>query len=112
LKVAPFPDILLDIKQEDFMGSPSQARAVNNYRKRLSKRDMARFEVLALKKDRELIREVARKLAESTPEADEMRQSISKKTNRKGSLLEVLRSWPLAELNLKRPFVRGRKIDL
>ena len=94
------------------MGSTSQARAVQNYRKRLSKRGLVRFEVLALKKDRELIREVARKLAESTVEADEMRQSITEKTSRKGSLLELLRSWPLADLNLKRPFVRGRKIDL
>ena len=98
------------------MGSPSQARAVNNYRKRLSKRGMARFEVLALKKDRELIREVARKLAESTPEAEKMRasmlQTIAKKSSTKGGILKILRTWPLAELDLTRPFEEGRKIDL
>ena len=98
------------------MGNSAQARAVDNYRKRLTKRGMARFEVLGLKKDRELIREVARKLAESTPEADQIRTSIrqttSEKASRKGSLLEVLRTWPLAELNLKRPYTTGRKIDL
>jgi 3-hydroxyisobutyrate dehydrogenase-like beta-hydroxyacid dehydrogenase len=98
------------------MGSSSQARAVNNYRKRLSKRGMARFEVLALKKDRELIREVARKLTESTPEAEKMRasmrQTIAEKSGTKGGILEILRSWPLAELNLTRPFEEGRKIDL
>jgi hypothetical protein len=98
------------------MGSPSQARAVENYRKRLSKRGMARFEVLALKKDRELIREVARKLAESTLEAEKMRasmrQTISEKSSTKGSILAILRSWPLAELDLTRPFEEGRKIDL
>jgi 3-hydroxyisobutyrate dehydrogenase-like beta-hydroxyacid dehydrogenase len=98
------------------MGSPSQARAMENYRKRLAKRGMARFEVLGLKKDLELIRHVARKLAEATPEAEKMRasmrQSISEKSSTKGDLLETLRSWPLAELNLTRRFEEGRKIDL
>jgi len=98
------------------MGSTAQARAVDNYRRRLSKRGMVRFEVLGLKKDRELVRALASKLAEKTAEADEMRasmhQSISAKKNRKGGLLEVLRTWPLAELDLKRPFETGRKIDL
>jgi 3-hydroxyisobutyrate dehydrogenase-like beta-hydroxyacid dehydrogenase len=98
------------------MGSAAQTRAIENYRKRLSKRGMARFEVVGLKKDRELIREVARKLAESTPEAEKMRasmlQTISVKASTKGGLLEILRSWPLAELNLTRPFETGRKIDL
>ena len=98
------------------MGSAAQTRAIENYRKRLSKRGMARFEVVGLKKDRELIREVARKLTESTPEAEKMRasmrQTIAEKSGTKGGILEILRSWPLAELNLTRPFETGRKIDL
>jgi len=100
------------------MGSTAQARAVTNYRKRLSRRGMARFEVLGLKKDRALIREVARKLAESTPEAEKMRvsisQSITEKFSGKGGILAWLRSSPLvgADLNLTRPFTTGRKIDL
>jgi 3-hydroxyisobutyrate dehydrogenase-like beta-hydroxyacid dehydrogenase len=98
------------------MGSPSQARAMENYRKRLAKRGMARFEVLGLKKDRELIRQVARKLAEATPEAEKvrtsMRQAVSERSGTGGDLLEILRSWPLAELNLTRRFEEGRKIDL
>ena len=65
---------------------------------------------------KELIREVARKLAESTPEAEKMRasmrQTVSEKANTKGGIVEILRSWPLAELNLTRPFEEGRKIDL
>jgi hypothetical protein len=36
----------------------------------------------------------------------------ARKTEGKGGILEILRSWPLAELNLKRPRVRPRKIDL
>lgn len=100
------------------MGSPAQTRAIENYRKRLSKRGMARFEVLGLKSDKDLIRTLARKLAENTPEADEirtsMRQTIAEKSSTKGGILAWLRSSPLvgADLNLKRPFTRGRKIDL
>ena len=100
------------------MGGTAQARAVDSYRKRLNKRGMARFEVLALKKDRELVRAVARKLAENGPEAEKMRatmrQTISEKASTKGGVLAWLRSSPLvgADLNLTRPFTTGRKIDL
>jgi hypothetical protein len=98
------------------MGSSSQARAIENYRKRLSKRGMARFEVLALKRDRDLVRAVARRLAENTPQAEEMRaslqQSASLEPRRKGGVLAALRLWPIADLDLTRPFEEGRKIDL
>jgi hypothetical protein len=98
------------------VGTASQARAVKNYRKRLRKRGLARFEVLGLEKDRDLVRAVARRLAEDSPEAEEMRTSIrhkiSEKPTHKENILEVLRSWPLAELNLTRPFEKGRKIEL
>jgi hypothetical protein len=49
------------------MGSTSQTRALKNYRKRLYQRGMARFEVLGLSTDRELIRSLARRLAENSP---------------------------------------------
>jgi hypothetical protein len=100
------------------MGSAAQTRAIENYRKRLSKRGMARFEVVGLKSDQELIRSIARRLADDTPEADEMRasmrQTITEKSSTKGGILAWLRSSPLvgADLNLKRPFTTGRKIDL
>jgi len=98
------------------MGSTAQARAVENYRKRLRKRGLTRFEVLGLRKDRELVRAVARRLAEDTSEADEMRASIhkgiSEKTGKKGGVLAALRQWPIADLDLARPFEEGRKIDL
>ncbi len=100
------------------MGSTAQARAVNNYRKRLNRRGMARFEVLGLKKDRELVRAVARRLAGNGPEAEELRASVREKiapdTRKKGGIYEALRRSPLvgANLNLKRPFVKPRKIDL
>ena len=98
------------------MSSPSQARAVQDYRKRLSQRGMARFEVVVLEKDRELVRAVARRLAENTREAEEMRaamkQEVSGAQSKKSSILSLLQSWPLAELDLTRPFEEGRKIDL
>ena len=98
------------------MGSTSQARAVENYRKRLSRRGMARFEVMGLPMDRELVRAFARRLAENTPEAAEiratMREKIAPDTRKKGGVYEALRRWPIADLNLKRPFVKPRKIDL
>ncbi len=52
------------------MGSAAQTRALKNYRKRLGKRGMARFEVLGLDGDRELVRTLARRLAENGAEAE------------------------------------------
>ena len=100
------------------MGSTAQARALENYRKRLSKRGLARFEVLGLKSDRELIRTVARKLSENNPEAAEIRASVLRKiapiSRKKGGILAALRRSPLVgiDLGLERPFIEGRKIDL
>src|ERR1035437_3114267 len=55
---------------EDFaMSDTSQERVLNNYRKRLKQRGMARFEVLGLATDRELIRSLARRLADNGPES-------------------------------------------
>ena len=99
------------------MGITAQARAVKNYRKRLSKRGMARFEVTGLNSDRDLIRAFARRLAENDQEAAEMRASVRDKVvapekRKKGGVYEALRRWPIADLNLQRPFVEPRKIDL
>jgi hypothetical protein len=56
----------------------SQKRAILNYRPRLGERGLARFEVLGRDTDRDLIRSVARRLAEDTPEASELRATMSK----------------------------------
>ena len=99
------------------MGSTSQMRALKNYRKRLNQRGMARFEVLGLSTDRELIRSLARKLAESNPEAAKMRASLrqtSAAPAAKGGILAALRRSPLvgADLNLARARTYGRRVDL
>ena len=98
------------------MGSTSQARAVKNYRKRLSRRGMARFDVLGLATDRALVREFAKRLAEGGAEAAEIRASVQQKLvsepRQKGGVLAALRRWPVADLNLTRPYTEGREIPL
>ena len=96
----------------------SQKRAIQNYRSRLSKRGLARFEVLGLDGDRDLIRALARRLADDGPEAARIRatvsQTISGEPPKTGGILAALRRSPLvgADLDLSRPPVEGRKIDL
>jgi hypothetical protein len=100
------------------MGSTAQARALENYRKRLSKRGLARFEVLGRAEDRDLVRALAKRLAENSPDATEIRASLREKiapdTRKKGGILDMLRSSPLmgAELNVARRRVEARKVDL
>ena len=100
------------------MSNISQKRALRNYRSRLVKRGMARFEVLGLDADRELIRSLAKRLAEDDPEAARIRVTVSRTISgeppKKGSILAALRRSPLvgADLNLARSREAGRKVDL
>jgi hypothetical protein len=100
------------------MGNTAQKRALRNYRTRLVKRGMARFEVLGLDADRELIRSLARRLAADDPEALRIRtavsQTIAGEPPKKGGILAALRRSPLvgADLNLARSRDTGRKVDL
>jgi predicted nucleic acid-binding protein len=54
----------------------SQKRALKNYRKRLSERGVARLEVLGLDADRELIRSLAKRLAENGSDATRIRATV------------------------------------
>jgi hypothetical protein len=98
--------------------SSSQKRAVRNYRSRLGKRGLARFEVLGLDADRDLIRSLARRLAERSPEASRLRaavnQSVAGEPPKRGGILAALRRSPLvgADLDLNRAREDGRKIEL
>jgi hypothetical protein len=100
------------------MGNTAQKRALRNYRTRLVKRGMARFEVLGLDADRELIRSLAKRLAEDGPDAVRIRAAVSRtvagEPPKKGGILAALRRSPLvgADLNLDRSNEAGRKIDL
>ena len=98
--------------------SSSQRRAIQNYRSRLSERGFTRFEVLGLSGDRDLIRSLARRLAEQGPEASRLRaavsQTISGEPPKKGGILAALRRSPLvgAELDLRRAREKGRKVEI
>ena len=99
------------------MGS-SQRRAIRSYRSRLSARGLARFEVLGRDADRELIRTLARRLAEDGPEASQLRaavrQSVADGPRKKGGILAALRRSPLvgADLDLTRSHQDGRKVEI
>jgi hypothetical protein len=100
------------------MSDTSQRRAISNYRKRLKKRGMTRFEFLGLDADRELIRSLAKRLADDSPDSTRIRASvrrtISGEPPKKGGVLNALRRSPLvgAELNLERPVTADRTVDL
>src|SRR5260370_38164275 len=99
------------------MGS-SQKRAIQNYRSRLSARGLPRFEVLGRDADRDLIRSLARRLAEDGPEASRLRaavnQSIAGEPPKKGGILAALRRSPLvgADLDVFRPREEGRNVEI
>ena len=100
------------------MSDTAQKRALRNYRSRLTKKGIARFEVLGLKADRDLIRSVARRLAEESPDSARIRAAIGRTLSgeppKKGGILEALRRSPLvgADLELKRAKGISRKVDL
>lgn len=96
----------------------SQRRAIQNYRSRLGERGLARFEVLGRDADRDLIRSLARRLAEDNAEASKLRAMVSEvvagEPPKTGGILAALRRSPLvgADLDLNRAREEGRKIDL
>ena len=98
--------------------SASRKRAVRNYRSRLGARGLARFEVLGLDTDRDLIRSLARRLAQQGPEAARLRATVNAtiagEPPKKGGILAALRRSPLvgADLDLRRPREEGRKIEI
>jgi hypothetical protein len=79
---------------------------------------LARFEVLGRDADRELIRSIARTLAEDSAEAMELRASVSRsmagEPPRKGGILAALRRSPLvgADIDVTRAREDGREIDI
>lgn len=100
------------------MAEASQKRALKNYRKRLAERGLARFEVLGLQKDRELIRSLAKRLAKNDADAVRLRSAMRKSEkgsqSTKGNILAALLRSPLvgADVDFTRDVVEPRKIDL
>lgn len=99
------------------MGS-SQRRAIQNYRTRLTEKGLVRFEVICREPDRELIRSLAKRLSEDTPEAARLRSAASKSMagdgSKTGGILAALRRSPLvgAGLDLSRAHEAGRDTDI
>ena len=100
------------------MGNAAQTRATRNYRERLTQRGFTRFEIMALETDRDLIRSLARRLAEEGPEAEQVRAVVKTvvagEPPKPGGILSALRRSPLigANLDLSRAREEGRKIEL
>jgi len=96
----------------------AQNRAIQNYRNRLRKQGVARFEVLALESDRDLIRALAKRLTRNDSEAasirEQVRNSVAMEPSKKGGVLAALRRSPLfgTDLEILRPKITGRSLDL
>jgi hypothetical protein len=79
---------------------------------------LARFEVLGRDTDRDLIRTIARTLAEDSAEAMELRASVTRsmagEPPRKGGILAALRRSPLvgADIDVTRARESGREVDI
>jgi hypothetical protein len=102
---------------ESVMGPPRK-RAIRNYRSRLGERGLARFEVFGRETDRDLIRSLARRLAEDGQDAARLRAAVSRSIAGeplgKGGILAALRRSPLigADLDLARLREEGRDVDI
>jgi hypothetical protein len=100
------------------MSKPSQQRAVANFRGRLAEKGLVRFEVTGRDSDRELVRALARQLAEGGPISDRLRavvsQTIDGEPARRGGILRALMVSPLigSELDLTRSREEGRRVDM
>ena len=77
-----------------------------------------RFEVVAREGDRELVRALAKKLSEGSPEAEKIRETFGRPSEKyvpkKGGIIEELLMSPLAGSGVKFKRYRGpwRKVDL
>jgi hypothetical protein len=87
------------------MATSAQTRAVKNYRAGLARRGLARFEVVARTVDRELIRMLARQLAEDGPDAARIREAAGSQeagyVPKRGGIIEALRRSPLVGSGVK-----------
>ena len=95
----------------------SQQRAVANHRRRLTERGLARYEVRGRAQDKELVRSIAKRLAENNPEAERLRNELAglhSNPEVRGGFLKWIRSSPLVglDLDIEREITTGRDIDL
>src|SRR5258708_39566751 len=100
------------------MRQSAKPGAVADCGNRLAEKGLVRCAVPGRDSDRELVRTVARRLAEGGPEGGRLRsgvnQTISGGLPRKGGIVQALLASPLigSELDLTRPREEGRKVDI
>jgi hypothetical protein len=105
----------------------SQKRAVASHRRRLGERGLARYEVRGLEQDKQLIREIAKRLTANDTAAEQLRAELKCQTGKQDpsatdnnwprtgkDLWDALRRSPLvgANLDLEREVVPIRDLDL
>jgi hypothetical protein len=96
----------------------SQTRAIAAHRRRLRERGLARYEVRGLEQDKQLVRNLAKRLAENDTEATRLRATLEKQLGEEPlsgrRIWAALRSSPLVgiDLDLERELVPPRDVDL
>ena len=91
----------------------AQHKAINNFRKRLKQRGMARLEVNVRKGDATLVRNVVRALA--SPEQEQTARALLREhfgSRQAEGLKALLAAAPLEGVNLSRERDFGRDVDL
>lgn len=96
----------------------SQQKANKAYRNRLAQKGVTRLEIMAPKRDRDLLRSIAKRLANEGDEADELRRALRSvagtQDHAAGSILDALRNSPLrgSDVVFTRQHDEARRIDL
>lgn len=95
---------------------PSQRRAITSYRARLHQRGLTRFEVVARRGDRALLRSVAQTLVAGGDGAARLRATLKESLSpvAPGGILAALRRSPLVgvDLDIRREKTPGRATEL
>lgn len=100
------------------MSSIAQKKALQSYRQKIVKRGLVRFEVMAPKTDRDILREVAVSLTEGGAEAEKLRltlkAALSSGERSKGGVFAALRRSPLvgSDIQIKRSRDKAREVKL
>jgi len=101
-----------------FREKSTRYRAVIKSRRALRARGMSRYEVRGLESDKALVKDVAKRLAENGPAAEELRRTLKSKVaplpEERGAVWRWLRASPLVgvDWHIEREFTTGRKVDL
>ena len=100
------------------MTSEAQKKAIQTHRKRLRYRGLSRFEVQGRTSDKQLLRDLARKLAEDSSDAANVRKvvetAVAGTNEKEGGIWQALRRSPLVEagIEFERLRVKPRELEL